>query len=193
MFVLIETTIYLFGKDKKYIGTGSTSSDSEIDKTKYPTSQGYQTFTAPPSYDEATQIPVWENEVWVIHELSEYATAEPTLDELKETKRNEIAESRLSAESEGCAWGAYTVATDRESRAILTSAIAVAEEMGALFTSSIWKMASGEFVSVSLSDMKSMGLAIASYVQVLFDKEAALNAGIDSATTEDEIDLITWG
>ena len=185
--------MYVFGNDNKLCGTEKTYSDKEIVASDYPASQNHRTFIAPPSYNAATEIPVWNGASWDIHQLSEYVTAELTLDEVKANKRAEIALARYIAESVGCEWNGYVVATDRESRSILDTKKAVADEMGALFTSSTWKMQSGEFVKITLSDMKSMGITIGAYIQGLFDKEAGLNASIDSATTKDEVNLITWG
>lgn len=197
MFVLVEILtermLYMFDGDNKYCGTEKTYCDGEIDILKYPASQNHRTFIAPPSYDAVTETPVWNGASWDIHQLSEYITPEPTLDELKDNKRSEIALARYVAESAGCEWNGYTVATDRESRAILNTAKAVAEEMGALFTTSVWKMQSGQFVQITLSDMKNIGLAMASYAQGLFNKEAVLNDAITIAATKEEINNITWG
>lgn len=189
----MDTTMYMFDRDNKFCGIEKTYSDGPIDKSKYPPSQNNRTFIAPPDYDIATLIPVWNGLSWDIHALIEYVQAELTLDEVKASKRSEIALARYNEESIGCAWNGYIVATDRESRSILDTAKAVADEMGALFTTSTWKMQSGEFVQITLSDMKSMGLTMAAYIQELFDKESSLNAKITEATTKEEVNLITWG
>jgi len=189
----MDAIMYVFGNDNKLCGTEKTYSDKEIVASDYPASQNHRTFIAPPSYDAATEIPVWNGATWDIHTLSEYVTAELTLDEVKENKRAEIAQIRYDEESVGCAWNGYVVATDRESRSILNTAKAIADEMGVLYTSSTWKMQSGEFVKLSMSDMKSMGMTMAAYIQSLFNKEAELNTKINEAATKEEVNLITWG
>lgn len=187
------TPQYLVDDKNRYIGIEMTYSDGELDITQFPPMQDRRTFIKPLIYDAAIEIPVWETDRWVLHQLSEYVEPQPTLDDLKTLKRAEIAELRYAQEIGGCEWNGHIVSTDRDSRAILMSSKMVAEELGELFTSLRWKLYNDTFISITLSDMKDMGLTIGAYVQALFTKEDELNTLISNATTAEELNLITWG
>lgn len=123
-------------------------------------------------------------------------TAEMKFTRAKEAKKQQIAGARYAAECAGCEWTkegqTYTVATDRDSRAMLQAAREVAQNMPG-FVSSAWKMASGEFVALTIDDMTAIGLAMGAHVQASFDREAALLPLVESASTQAELDAVVWG
>lgn len=122
-------------------------------------------------------------------------TAEMKFARAKEAKKQQIASARYAAECAGCEWAkdgqTYTVATDRDSRAMLQAAREVAQNVPG-FVSSAWKMASGEFVCLTIADMTEIGLAMGAHVQASFDREAELLPLVEAAATQADLDAITW-
>jgi hypothetical protein len=118
------------------------------------------------------------------------AIPEPSFDELKETKRAEIAAARYDAETGGCTVEGVTVATDRGSQALLTAAV-VSARLDPEFKTR-WKCADGHFVTLDAFQLRAIGDAVIAHVESCFAREGELCEQIDAAQTPEELDSIKW-
>jgi hypothetical protein len=134
-------------------------------------------------------------------EVEEYATANPdrvtneqpptppTLEEVKAAKKAEIADARWRHETGGVTVNDMTVATDRESQALITGA-ALQATIDTEYSCQ-WKTAEG-FVTLTAAMILAVAQAVRRHVQDSFDREADLAGQIDAATTAEEAGAVTW-
>ena len=207
----MDYNLYRYGTDGKYQGIEVSHSDEDIDLSLYSPPR-YRTFTAPPDYDSETQIPVWEGGAWIVHELSEY---DVTLEEAKASKLAELASARWSAETAGLTLDNGTVIrTDSESQSKLAAKAqmatvqvlsgylsteaqaALSTVLSALPTATLWKAsnADGEdlWASYTASEILSIAVKVATYVQECFDREKALGEIVAACATVEEVEAVTW-
>lgn len=118
------------------------------------------------------------------------ALPEPTLDELKQMKRDEIAAARYTAETGGIEVDGVTIATDRGSQALLTAAV-VSARLDPEFKTH-WKCADGHFVSLDAMQLRAIGDAVIAHVEACFAREGELCEQIDAAQTLEDLAAITW-
>lgn len=113
----------------------------------------------------------------------------PTLNELKESKKSEIATARFKAETAGIQLSSITIETDRESQALITGAVvqAIADPTYSLQ----WKTPTG-FIPLTAEQIKAVGVAVRKHVQDCFDKEAELLKKIEAAKTKEELAAVVW-
>lgn len=132
------------------------------------------------------------------------------LTRLKARKKDEIAQARWGAETGGVEFNNVLIATDRESQSTLTGAITTAmfkilsealpsttQEVLAPVLDAIpdkvnWKGKNAWIEEADAMMLLSMGLVVRNHVQACFDRENALKVLVDSATTPEEIEVITW-
>jgi hypothetical protein len=169
----LKINLYKINSDKSYGGIEESHSDIDIDIKDYTAPLGY-TFIPP-----SKETDVWNGSDWVAPYI-------PTLDELKSVKRAEIAASRFNAEVAGI----MGIRTDRESQALLTGACLQAI-IDPTYTLN-WKTDDGSFVELTAEDVKAIGATVRVHVQTQFDREKELNEQIDTATTAEELSLISW-
>lgn len=115
---------------------------------------------------------------------------EPTLDELKAAKRDEIAAARYEAETGGCTVDGVMIATDRGSQALLTAAVVMAR-LDLEFKTQ-WKCADGSFKQLDAFQLRSIGDAVIAHVEACFAREGELCELIDAAQTPEELAAIQW-
>lgn len=103
----------------------------------------------------------------------------PSLDSMKASGRVRLAERRWQVEVGGIEVGGSRIATDRESQAMMTGAVAYC---GMDPQASIrWKTADG-FVTIDGAALQVIAIAVGRHVQACFAREAELSELIDSAT-----------
>lgn len=124
----------------------------------------------------------------------EVVEAEPpdsvlSLAELKAAKKAEITDARRQAETAGLELTGFTVATDRESQAMLTSAV-VQTLLDPDYTVQ-WKTSVG-FITLTAEQIQVVGVAVYRHVQGCFDREALLTEAVETAETAEELDAIKW-
>lgn len=115
---------------------------------------------------------------------------EPTFEELKAAKYDEIAAARYAAETGGCTVDGVTIATDRGSQALLTAAV-VSARLDLEFKTK-WKCADGHFVALDAFQLRAIGDAVIAHVEACFAREGELCEMIDAAQTPEELALIQW-
>ena len=172
MFVLI-VNLYKINPDNTFGGITESHSDIDVVIKDYVAPVGY-TFIPP-----SKETDVWNGSDWVEPIL-------PTLEQLRQAKKAEIAEARFNAETAGVSG----IKTDRESQALLTGAClqAVIDPTYSLN----WKTIDGSFITMTAEQIKTVGSIVRMHVQASFDEEARLCNLIDLAETAEEISAITW-
>ena len=113
------------------------------------------------------------------------APDEIVLQDARDSKKAEIAAARFEAETSGI----DGIKTDRESQALITGAALKAMQDSTY--SCRWKTESG-FVELTAPQILAIADAVRAHVQGCFDHEAELVALIEAATTEAELNAITW-
>ena len=117
------------------------------------------------------------------------ALPEPTFDELKALKKQQIASARYEAEIAGTVVDGVTIDTGRDSQALITGA-ALAAMLDNKYSLN-WKTASG-FIHLTAPEIIAVAQAVRAHVQSCFDKEGELVALVDAAQTADDLAAITW-
>ena len=99
-----------------------------------------------------------------------------------------VADRRYRSEIGGCEWNGYPVATDRASQSkLMAEMLAIVSATRA--DPSIWKMADGQFVSLSNAEMQSLIMTVRAHVANAFQWEAGLVAMIDDGTIRKREDI----
>ena len=113
----------------------------------------------------------------------------PTLAEVKTAKLAELAAARYTEEIGGIVVGSVTIATDRESQAMMTGAY-VSLKQG-LMQSVIWKGDDG-WVTATLTEIEPIAQAVGQHIQACFTKESQLAAQVAAAETVEAVNAIAW-
>lgn len=119
----------------------------------------------------------------------EPAPAEPTLAQLKEQKKAELAAARYKAEIAGIELAGAGIRTDRESQALITGAALAASQDPAYTV--IWKAAGG-FLTLSAEQIIAAAQAVRAHVERCFAREAELAAQVDAAKSAKAVRSIEW-
>lgn len=115
------------------------------------------------------------------------AIPEPTLDELKAQKKQEIALARYEAETSGTTVNGVLIDTGRDSQALITGAALAAMLDGDYSLN--WKTAAG-FIHLTAPEIIAVAQAVRAHVQACFDREGELVALVDAAQNAEELDAI---
>ena len=183
-----ECKMYRFDSQGYYQGEDTTYSDKDIDFVRDYRPPAMHTWTPPPKYDPATEIPQYAKGEWRIVIL---ASLEPTLEEVKERKLAELAEARWMAETGGLTLPDGTVIkTDRESQALLTGA---AFSLYADPTSTVeWKADKGKWVDLDSKQVLLIAGAVRAHVQGCFSRERDLSEKVNACVNVAEVASIVW-
>ena len=114
----------------------------------------------------------------------------PILPPSREELAAYAADRRWRAETGGIAVDGLTIATDRESQAMIGNAVQIAGMAGA----SIKFKAGGGFVELSPEQMQGIALTVAAHVQASFAAEAEVQGLIVTGeiTSTEQIDAYAW-
>ena len=113
----------------------------------------------------------------------------PTFEDLRNRKYREIAQARYNAEIAGITINGVSIKTDRESQGLITGAALKAMQDNTYTCK--WKGIDG-FIELTAPQIIAIADAVRQHVQSCFDHEAELLPLIEAATTEAELNLITW-
>lgn len=92
------------------------------------------------------------------------------------------ASKRFEVETGGISFGGSTIATDRESQAMISGAFAYVQQSPEATIQ--WKSENG-FVELDAASMTAIALAVGAHVQACFAKEAEVAAAIEAETITD--------
>lgn len=118
--------------------------------------------------------------------------AELTGDALKAALRAYAAAKRYALETGGITLNGMSIATDRETQAILSSTVQ-AFQLGLVSGPIDWKAASG-WAALDQATVTAVATAVFAHVQRVFSRERAVASAIDAGdiTTTVEIDAYNW-
>ena len=113
----------------------------------------------------------------------------PTLAEMKEAKKAELALARYHAEVSGTEFGGVHIKTDRQSQSLITgAALAATQDPG---YSVVWK-AEGGFVTLTAEQIIAAAQAVRAHVEACFAREAELSSAVDAAKSTKAVLAIEW-
>lgn len=122
-----------------------------------------------------------------------YITVEEAFEKSKESKRNEINTAREQARiNEGAEYDDDLFDIDETSQSNILAQIKVAELLNNAKATYIYRSKTNQNHSFTVSQLQELGLAIAQKVNEIYQKSWELKAQVDDATTEDELNKITW-
>lgn len=108
-----------------------------------------------------------------------------------ENLKRRLAISRYTEEVGGLDIGnGVIIKSDRDTQSVLTGARILAKENPAFSVD--WKLSGNNFTTLDSTAIISAADTMAIFIQLLFTKEAQLNAAIDAAQTYEDISTITW-
>lgn len=122
----------------------------------------------------------------ILKYINDAKPPEATLDEAISKKLGELAAKRYEVETGGISFMGSKIRTDRESQALLNAAFAGLQSG---FSNSIdWKNAEGQFIQVTIEEMKPIAQAVFDHVQRCFSLENSHAASIRALKTPEDID-----
>ena len=150
------------------------------------------------TYDEAPEL-VRENEGTTIEDLGngQYKIVElpkPSLDELKTEKRAEINAARDAAEQGGFFYMGKTFDSDIVSciriqgAAQSMQAATMAEDVPTI----TWTCQDNSTIELTAQELMGLSVALAEWSNTCHQKATALKAQIETATSEEELENISW-
>lgn len=113
----------------------------------------------------------------------------PSLVEVKEAKKAELAAARYAAEIGGITFAGAAIRTDRESQALITGAALAASQDPEY--SVVWK-AEGGFVALTAEQIIAAAQAVRAHVEACFAREAELSSAVDAAKSAKAVRAIEW-
>jgi hypothetical protein len=113
-----------------------------------------------------------------------------TLESAKTAKLEELAAWRFAKETSGVTVSGARIKTDRESQAIVTSAL-ISLSQG-LATSVDWKAEGGVWVTLGLNEITAIAQAVVAHVQACFTLEKQFSLDIAAAATVQDAEAITF-
>lgn len=119
-------------------------------------------------------------------EAVEYTVADRPLEEIKAEKLAALADFRWQKETGGFLFNGVTIATDDRSQLKITGARVAAEAAEPGWTVH-WKVAPGQFVTLTKADIIAISDAVRAHVQACFDSEAAHAAAINALETAEAV------
>lgn len=103
----------------------------------------------------------------------------------KDDKFAQIAAWRYACEVGGVTMGGMAINTSREAQALLGNAVLSMRE--GHITSVDWKLASGQFVTLTMAELVLMARAVAVHVQTCFTAEKQLRARVQACTQPEKV------
>lgn len=117
----------------------------------------------------------------------------PSLDELKDMKRQEINSERDNARKiEGAEYDGDIFDIDEVSQSNILAQIKVAEIIGDPKATYNYRSKTNTDHLLTLAQLQELGLAIAVKVNAIYVKSWDLKAQVDKATTAEEVEAIKW-
>lgn len=131
----------------------------------------------------------WQ-EFGIIVKREEYISPEPTLDELKERKIQQISNNRYIKEINGYSYKDNIIDTDDRSKLLLSNCLLNAQ-LDPNYNVE-WKCKNNQYITLNSNEIISLCRNISLWIETLFKKEKDLINMINNATTKEEIEKINW-
>lgn len=158
----------------------------------------YENVEVPESgfFDEAGDYIILEEKHTEKKEIRRFKIVEipkPSLDELKDMKRQEINGDRDNArKTEGAEYDGDIFDIDEVSQSNILAQIKVAEIIGDPKATYNYRSKTNTDHLLTLAQLQELGLAIAVKVNAIYVKSWDLKAQVDKATTAEEVEVIKW-
>lgn len=141
--------------------------------------------------------PYFEEENYTEKELVRYfqivELPKPSLQELKEAKREEInADREVARKTEGAEYDGDIFDVDETSQSNILAQIKVAELLKDTEATYIYRSKTNTDHLLNVTELQELGLSIAKKVNAIYAKSWELKAKVDSATTAEEVEEIKW-
>ena len=120
-----------------------------------------------------------------------YIEPEPTIEELKQIKWNEIKAARNREEQSGCPYMNKILDSDSLSVQRINTAVQAAQVIGETFIVD-WTMQDNSVVHMTYADVLGMPAALAMFSNQLQVKARELRERINSAESIEEVNAISW-
>lgn len=134
-----------------------------------------------------------EKELVLVRYFQIVEIPKPSLDELKDMKRQEINGDRDNArKTEGAEYDGDIFDIDEVSQSNILAQIKVAEIIGDPKATYIYRSKTNTDHLLTLAQLQELGLAIAVKVNAIYAKSWDLKAQVDKATTAEEVEAIKW-
>lgn len=183
----------------------------EVEKTRTVEIYEEQEQIIPAEYDEEgnlikeetteiIQVPVTKEETYIeielhrffkINEIPVPVIPEPTLDELKLAKREEINRARDAAEQGGFEYMGKFFDSDQVSAQRISMAAQAMANAPAEATIT-WTCQDNTTVDLTAKDLVGLVVALATWSNTCHQRATALKAQVDTAQTAKEVEAITW-
>ena len=122
----------------------------------------------------------------------DYSSASWTLDlsEAKDQAWEQIKQDREDQEYGAFTWNSHTFQCDQLSQSRIMSAVQRAQLDSTL--TMVWTLSDNTTVSLNATELKQVGQALSAHIDACHIKARGLRSQIDAATTEVDLDAITW-
>lgn len=185
----------------------------EVEKTRTIETYEEQEQIVPAEYDEEgnlikeetteiIQVPVTKEETYTeielhrffkINEIPAPVIPEPTLEELKLAKREEINQARDAAEQGGFEYMGKIFDSDQVSCQRISTAAQAMSLMPASDENKItWTCQDNSTIELTAAELSGLVIALAAWSNTCHQKATALKAQIEAAKTTEELEKITW-
>ena len=182
----IMTIIYNYDTDGNYINNQVALVD-EFGKEILPENS---TYLEPLEEKEGYKVK-FNGEKWIYEEIPQ--TPEPTIEDLKAKKREEINQARDAAEQGGFEYMGKIFDSDQVSCQRISTAAQAMSLMPASDENKItWTCQDNSTIELTAAELSGLVVALAAWSNTCHQKATALKAQIEAAKTTEELEKITW-
>lgn len=115
---------------------------------------------------------------------------EPSVEELKAAKREEIAAARYASATGTVTINGYLYSIDKDSQTSFLGTLAALQN-GAM-TSTIWKTAGGRFVTLNAAEFLQVVTIVLAYISACFGAESSILEQVEAASSAEELAAVVW-
>lgn len=183
-------TVYIYADNSNEYAGSLILDDSDKSPSGKWNIPGFCTEIEPPAHKEGF-LRVWNGINWEYkEEPKEPVEPEPSLDEVKETKIEEMKAERDYREVQDIEYNGKTYDYDDKSRERLSRAQQYLEDNG--LESILWTCADNTVSLLSIEDFKNINTISATRSSALHEQYNRLKIYINGLTSEDEVNAVTF-
>lgn len=182
--------VYIYASDGNEYAGSLILDDSDKSPSGAWNIPAYCTEVEPPEYKEGF-LTMWNGTAWEYKEIpKEPVEPEPTLEELKELKIEEMKAERDLREVQDIEYNGKTYDYDDKSRERLSRAQQYLEDNG--LESILWTCADNTVSLLSIEDFKNINTISATRSSALHEQYNRLKIYINGLTSADEVNAVTF-